>query len=1045
MPGAVARALTAPRRTSLSQALDAFEWRHVGPFRGGRVVAVGGDPVEDHVFFFGSTGGGVWRTDDAGSYWENVSDGHFGRASVGAIEVAPADRNVVYVGMGETCIRSTVSHGDGVYGSTDGGATWRHLGLADSRHIGKVRTDPRDPETVFVAALGHASGPNRERGLYRSRDGGRSWRKVLDRGPRAGAVDVALDRGNPRIVYAATWQALREPWLVSSGGPGSGLFRSSDGGDTWTDIARAPGFPSGMLGRIGVAASPARSGRVWAIVEAEAGGLYRSDDGGDSWMRCSTDQNLWYRSYYYQHVVADPRDPDTVWVLNTDCLRSIDGGATFERVATPHGDNHDLWIDPRDPRRMIVGCDGGAAVTFNGAASWSTIHNQATAELYHVATDSREPYHLYASQQDCGTVAMPSRSMIGTITAGEYRDVGGGESGYIAVRQDDPDVVFAGQFNGYLTRYDARTGQARNIEVWPAAQAWGSGGHTVRHRFTWSHPVVLSPHDPGTLYTAAERVFRSTDEGTSWTAISPELTRHDERRMEPSGGAIRRDRPSTERERVCTIFTFAESPLRPGVLWAGTDDGLVHVSRDGGKSWTNVTPRGVPPWTLISCVEPSPHDARVAYVAATRYLLDDFRPMLFRTTDFGRTWRRVASGIGADDFTRVIRADPIRSGLLFAGTETGAYASFDDGATWHAFRSTLPVTPVHDLQIKDGDLIAATHGRGFWIVDDIAALRQSFPAALASRAPRLFAPARATRYQGGGRYLKPPLRGHNYRIEGATTVTWSALSRPGERAERFFGSARNPPDGAVIRYRLGRAATRLTLTFSDAAGRTVRSFTWRDGAPEPNPPRAEGLGRFVWDLRHEGAVELEGPSGSRRPDRPPVGPFVAPGVYRVRLDADGTRRTAEFEVRGDPRTGASPSDIQAQVELLLRLRDATSEAHRIVNAMRRLRRALDEVGKVRSGGRAAPLRALRRRIDAIESEIVQPPSVNVTVGVLMDAPRLAAHLTGLAGKVGNADGRPTLAAEQLAATLMKHVAALAKRAAAAEAAAERHLGVRADH
>lgn len=1016
------------RSRDVAALLDAFEWRHLGPFRGGRVVAVAGDPVEGHIFYFGSTGGGVWRTTDAGSYWENVSDGHFRRASVGALAVAPSDRNVVYAGMGEACIRSTVSHGDGVYRSTDAGATWTHLGLADTRHIGKLRIDPRDPDTVFVAAVGHMSGPNAQRGLYRTRDGGKRWSRVLWRGPRAGAVDVSIDATNPRVVYAAAWEGFRHPWIVSSGGPGSGLFRSTDGGDTWTEIGRSRGFPSGMLGRIGVVASPARAGRVYAIVEAEAGGVYRSDDQGDTWVRGSEDRSLWYRGYYYEHIVADPRDADTVWVLNQDCWRSVDAGQTFQRVTTPHGDDHDLWIDPRDTRRMIVGCDMGAAVTFNGGSSWSSVYNQPTAELYHVTTDSRVPYRVYGAQQDCGTVSLPSRSMLAAITNAEALDVGGGESGYVAVRSDDPDIVYSGQFGGYLTRFDVRTGQARNIEVWPEAQGWGTGASTVRHRFTWSHPVVLSPHDPGVLYTTGERVFRTTDEGMSWEAISPDLTRNDTGRMEPSGAPIASDRPATERERICTIFTFAESPVRRGVLWAGSDDGRVHVSRDDGRTWSDVTPRQLRPWTLISTVEPSPHEDAVAYVAATRYLLDDFRPMLFRTSDHGRTWKAITTGIPADDPTRVIREDPVRRGLLFAGTETGVYVSFDVGAHWHRWRADRPVVPVHDLAVKEDDLIAATHGRGFWVVDDIGALRQAFPPAAA--APTLFAPGPVTRFQMGGRYRKPPIPGHNHSMEGFGSVTWTPLVRTGLRAERYFDGARNPPDGAVVRYHLPRdAASDVVLSFHDRSGREIRHFTSAE-TEEPKPAKGAGSHRFVWDLRHEGPVAVEGGTGERRADRQLRGPFIVPGRYTVRLAVDGIARSASFDVATDARTGATQQDLEAQLALLLRLRDATDEAHRIVNEIRATAERLGALESLaRSRGRTREIRALaalRERIAALEAEIV-PPKTRSASDAFVSPPTIAAKLTGLSSKVASADAAPTRASLELADVLVRAVADLGAR------------------
>ena len=1004
--------------------LDTFEWRHLGPFRGGRVVAVAGDPDLDRVFYLGSTGGGVWKTTDAGSYWQNVSDGFFKRASVGALAVAPSDHNVVYAGMGEACIRSTVSHGDGVYRSTDAGASWLHLGLADTRHIGKLRIDPGDPDTVYVAAVGHANGPNAERGLYRTRDGGKTWSRVLSRGPRAGAVDVSIDPANPRVVYATTWETYRHPWIVSSGGPGSGIFRSTDGGDHWTDLSANPGFPLGMLGRIGVAAAAGRSGRVYAIVEAADGGVYRSDDQGDTWIKGSSDRSLWYRGYYYTHIVADPRDPDTVWALNQDTWRSTDGGATFHQVATPHGDNHDLWIDPRNTERMIVGCDMGGAVTVNGGASWSSVYNQSTAELYHVTTDMRTPYRVYSAQQDCGTVSLPSRSMLSAITNYEALDVGGGESGYVAVRADDPDIIFSGQYGGHLTRFDQRTGQARNIEVWPEAQGWGTGASTVRHRWTWSHPIVLSPHDPNVLYVAAERVFRSVDEGTSWEAISPDLTRNDPRRMEPSGSPIRRDSPASERERICTIFTFAESAAERGVLWAGSDDGLVQLSRDDGRTWKNVTPRQIPPWTLISTVEPSPHDPAVAYVAATRYLLDDFRPMLYRTSDHGRTWTKITRGIADDDFARVIREDPERRGLLFAGTETGLYASFDDGARWHRWQADLPVVPVHDLAVKGHDLIAATHGRGFWVLDDLSALRQDFPPA--AGAPTLFAPGPTVRFQTGGRYRKAPLSGHNYSMEGFTSVAWAPLVRPGLKAERYFDAARNPPDGVVVRYYLPRAPDgEVTLSFLDAKGRQIAAFASGDDRDEPKPPKARGLNRFVWNMRHPGPIGVDGGTGARRGDRAIPGPFATPGRYQVRLDVNGVAKTGAFEIRADPRTGATPQDLEAQLALLVELRDRTDLAHRTVNEARSAQSRLDALEQVARGAGSwsrvgRTLEALRRKLVAVEAEIV-PPKTMAAADAFISPPRLAAKLIGLTSRVASADAVPTSASEELAAILAREL------------------------
>lgn len=1014
--------------------LDAFGWRFVGPFRGGRVVAVAGDATEAQVFYFGSTGGGVWKTTDGGTYWQNVSDRFFERASVGALEVAPADRNVVYAGMGESCIRGDVAHGDGVYRSTDGGVTWSRVGLADTRHIGKIRSDPRDANTVFVAALGHANGPNAERGLFRSRDGGKTWTKVIDRGNKAGAIDVSIDPTNPRNIFATTWEAIRRPWIVSSGGPGSGIFHSSDGGDTWRDLTRAPGLPRGVLGRMGIAASPARAGRVYAVVEAEAGGVYRSDDGGDTWVRGGGETSLYYRGYYYCHIVADPSDPDTVWVMNQDLWRSTDAGLTFQRVPSPHGDNHDLWIDPRDSRRMLVGCDGGAGVTFNGGASWSRIHNQPTAELYHVIADTRTPYHLYGAQQDSGTVAVPSRSMLAAILDGDARDVGGGESGMIAPRTDDPNVVYAGNFGGQLTRFDERTGQSRAIEVWPQQEAWGTGASTVKHRFGWVHPVVLSPHDPDVLYMCGERVFRTTDEGVTWRAISPDLTLHDTARLEPGGNPPLRDTPMTERERVATIYTFAESTMEPGVLWAGTDDGKVQTTADGGRTWRDVTPRAVEPWTLISAVEPSPHDSKAAYIAATRYLLDDFAPMLFRTRDRGRTWTAITRGLPPGVFTRVIREDPVQRGLLFCGTETGVYVSFDDGGSWRPLKGNLPAVPIHDLIVKDGDLAIATHGRGFWILDDMTALRGDFASITRSRRPHVFAPRPFTRFAGGGRFGRQPVPGRNYRIEGATTITYTARSEPGERSEDFFDAGRNPPQGVIVRYFLPRPAKSLTLAFIDSAGKEVRRVSALDA--EPAPPTRSGLGRFVWDTRHAGPVEIEGERSADRPVRPdgrgrPVpGPFALPGTYGVRLEVDGVVLSASFELHADPRTGVSASELAAQHALLMRLRDLLTTANKTVSDVRATRSLVDAHEMLATTGKRRASKALRRRLDAIEGELV--PLGGVVRG---QTPRLVALLGALSGRVGNADGAPTRAALALADELERRVGRLRERARREAAAA----------
>src|SRR4051812_30277386 len=735
------------RYASTSRELRGLRWRLVGPFRGGRAVAVVGDPAKPNVFYFGSVNGGVWTTRDGGGSWRNITDRVSNISSVGAIAIAHSDPNVIYVGGGEADLREDWTYGDGMYRSTDAGQTWTHLGLDDARHIARIVVDPREPDRAFVAAVGHASGANATRGVYRTSDGGRTWQRVLFVDDTTGAIDVAMDPSNSRILYAAMWHIERNPWGFSAG-HGS-LWKSTNGGDTWRDLSGNPGIPKNPLGRIGISVSPVNPQRLYANIESppedSTGGIFRSDDAGATWQRTNGDQKWMVRPWYYGVVTADPVDTNTVYVMNLATWKSTDGGRTFSRIRLPHGDTHELWIDPKDNRRMISGNDGGATVSFDGGGTWSSIMNQPTAQFYHAITDDAWPYRIYGAQQDNTTVGIRSRSDDGVITAQDWYPVGGGESGYIAPKPGEPNTIVAGGYTGTMTKYDPRTQQMKDISVW-LNNYDGWAARDVPNRFQWTFPIVYSRHDPNVLYVTANRVFRSTNDGDSWEAISGDLTVHDPKTLGPVGGPITLDMTGTEW--YATIFAFAESPVTRDVLWAGSDDGLIHVSRDRGKTWTNVTPPPMQKFTRVSIIDASAFDPATAYVAANRYQLDDFKPYLFKTTDYGRTWTPIAGGIPDGAYARTIRADPVRRGLLYAGTETGIYYSTDDGAHWRSLQLNLPRVSVRDLTIHGSDLIAATHGRAMGARDDISPLR-----ALGDSVERsgvfLFAPDPATRFRGG--------------------------------------------------------------------------------------------------------------------------------------------------------------------------------------------------------------------------------------------------------------------------------------------------------
>lgn len=1015
--------------------LEALKWRCIGPTRGGRVVAVAGDPSEPMIFYFGACAGGVWKTIDGGVYWRCVSDGFFTSAAIGALAVARSDSNVIYAGTGEATIRVDVSYGDGVYRSTDAGRSWTHLGLKETRHIGKICIHPYDPDIVYVAALGDAFGPNEERGVFRSKDGGKTWKKVLYRNPDSGAVDISMDPKNPRILFAATWQTRRSFWNLNSGGPGSGIFRSLDGGDTWEELSGRNGLPGGVLGKIGVSVSGAQGGRVYALIEAEGDkiGLYRTDDYGDRWIQVSPNRDLIHRPWYYAHVFADTGHADTVYVANLQMWKSTDGGESFTELKTPHGDNHDLWIDPANPKRMIQGNDGGACVTFNGGRTWSSIYNQMTAQFYRIDVDERHPYRVYATQQDSTAISVPSASEWGVITLGDCTYPGTGESGFIAVNPEDPDIVYCGAIGSSpggaapLQRYDHRTRQIRIVNVWPE-ESIGIAPKNMRYRFAWTFPIAFSPHDPRTLYAAGNHVFRSRDEGSSWTTISPDLSLNDPVRQDDSGGLLTRENFGAEVHATCA--SIMESPHRKGEIWVSTDDGLVHMTRNNGAEWVNVTPEVMPQLAYAGCVEISSHEADTVYVAATRYKLADYQPYLFRTRDGGKSWQSIVGDFPKGEVTRVVRADPVRPGLLFVGTETGVFFSLDDGAHWSRVTGGLPVVPVYDLKIKGSDLIAGTHGRSFWILDDVTPLREL---AADQKEVKLMSPRPTVRTKlNYWAEVYFPKVGMSYSPAWGIGAASEGVELEGGRLERqYLDCGESPPNGAIVYYWLPKDTVGpVKLTFQDATGKTIVAFSSadRDAPFDKKPGTKAGLNRFVWDLRHLGPVKLDQSLVTRKykPLAPGgedlSGPAVVPGSYKVELQAGGESHTVGFTVVKDPRITTSEKDFAEQFALLQELFGMLSVLNQAVNRIRLLKRQLADVQK-RLGDSDKSLseraQSLLGRLEAIEGALID---------FRRETPRDRRNPAGLNGRlielvnvVAIAEAAPTLQARQVSGEILSRV------------------------
>ncbi len=1005
-----------------------LQYRLVGPFRGGRVVAVSGVVGQDNVYYFGSTAGGVWKTTDGGLNWKPIFDKTKDASpAIGAIAVSESDPNVVYVGTGEACIRGNIVGGNGVHKSIDAGKTWKFVGLADTHAIGRLAVHPKNPDIAFVAALGHPFADNDERGIFRTQDGGKTWQKVLYKDAKTGAIDVVFDPSNSNVLFAALWQARRTPWSLDSGGAGSGLYRSRDGGTTWKEL-KGHGLPEGILGRIGVTVSSANFNRVWAVIEAEKGGIYRSDDGGDSWHLTTDDHRFRQRAWYYSHIFADPKSEDTVYILNTAAYRSNDGGKTFSRIRAPHGDNHALWIDPTNPKRLANGNDGGATISTDGGDSWTSVYNQPTAQFYHVITDNRFPYYIYGAQQDNSTVAIASASPKGGIDRPDWYDVGGGESGYIAPDPTDPEIVYAGSYGGEITRYDHRTGEEQAINPWPVNPIGWSAGD-VKHRFQWTEPIAFSPHDPKTMYFAGEVLFKTTDSGMSWTIISPDLTRNDKSKQVSSGGPITKD--NTGVEVYDTIFSVVESPVQKALIWAGTDDGLVQLTRDGGEHWENVTPKAMPDWGTVSMIEASSREAGTAYLAVERHKLDDFAPYVFKTTDFGKTWTKLVTGLPPNDFVHAVRVDPRRPSLLFAGTEQGVYVSFDDGAHWQPLQLNLPAAPVNDLVIKNTDLVVATHGRSFWVLDDIAPLEQ-YEDSIPQQEAHLFTPTSANHTVFRGSFFAPSGNVGKNPPAGAVINYWlkASLKKPEQAKPQASGGGSEgapakteatPSTSSEAKKTDTEEAPKITMEILNSSGRVIRKYPKKEEPASDEEedffsrdrnagglPADTGLNRFVWDLRYEAATKVpHAPLWGGNTD----GPEALPGAYQVRLTVLGKSYTASLEIKADPRLKIGQQDLAKQFDLLLKIRDKVTETDDTIIQIRDLREQIHTINKrLKSDARAKAIADAGKTLDTemteVEEALIQTKAKSGQ-DVLNFPVRLNNHLVALSGVVGSADSAPT--------------------------------------
>ena len=884
---------------------ESLKYRSLGPHRGGRSAAVTGVPGNPNLFYFGATGGGVWKTEDGGQSYENISDGYFG-GSIGSVAVSKSDQNVIYVGGGEVTLRGNVSSGYGIWKSVDAGKTWSFSGLPKSRHIPRIVIDPNNHNIVYAAVLGNIYKPTSDRGVYKSKDGGKTWKKVLFSNNHSGAVELVMDPSNSRTLYAATWRVNRTPYSLNSGGEGSALWKSVDQGENWTKISINEGFAEGTLGIIGVTVSPVNTQRVWAIVEnQEKGGVYRSEDGGSTWSHINDSRALRQRAWYYSKIYADTQDEDIVYVMNVSYHKSKDGGKTFKSNNAPHGDHHDLWIAPEDNQRMIIADDGGAQISFNGGKTWTTYHNQPTAQFYRVTTDNSFPFRIYVAQQDNSTLRVNYRSSGGGISEDDWEPTAGGESAHLAIDPLDNDIVYGGSYGGYLTRVNHKTNSERGINVWPD-NPMGYGAEGMKYRFQWNFPIHFSKHDPKKLYTFSNHVHVSEDEGQSWEIISPDLTRNDPEKLKSSGGPITQD--NTGVEYYCTIFAANESSIKEGLMWVGSDDGLIHLTKDGGNNWENVTPSNMPKWLMINSIEPSPFDPAVCYVAGTLYKTGDFKPYLYKTSDYGKTWSIITNGIKSEHFTRVLRADPEKKGILYAGTESGMYISFDDGNSWNSFQLNLPIVPITDLTIKENSLIVATQGRSIWALDDLTVLHQ-IDQNTVNKEINLFKPKTSYRTRGRG---------------GKETLT----------------EGTNLPNGVIVHFNVKNFSPdkdELSLHFKEQDGTIIKTYKSND--ENDKLEIKSGGNTFVWNTLYEGAEILDSMifwsasfSGAK----------AVPGKYKVVLEKNGESQEHDFEILPDPRSEVSISQMRLQFDFVNKVNATVDKAHKAIKNIRQIRKKLEE-------------------------------------------------------------------------------------------------------